>query len=211
MSRSLYLTSFLGDTRNSDATLSSLVAVAHDDEQAAVVAVHGMAAVASLDGYRIIVHVYHICGRRRRNRFCDGLFDGGGVLRDADVLSFVEQEELVVFDDLDQLLGVLRVGGVTGLLQSVGPAFIIRGVEFEQVLIPGRFVQELGMIPVRFLDRRVFAETFVRGVVGMRDGLPRPVAFALDAEMVVGLAARRLLPLSDSNSAWASLMLAGMP
>ena len=113
---------------------------------------------------------------------------GGGVLRDADVLSFVEQEELVIFDDLDQLLGVLRVGGVTGLLQSVGPAFIIRGVEFEQVLVPGRFVQELGMIPVRFLDRRVFAETFVRGVVGMRDGLPCPVAFALDAEMVVGLA-----------------------
>ena len=99
----------------------------------------------------------------------------------------VEQEELVLLDDADEPLRVVGGRGVARGLETPRPALVIVGGVGEQRVVAGLRVEEFGVVPVRRLDRGVGAEAFALGVVVVVDLVARPVALALDAEVVVRL------------------------
>jgi len=108
--------------------------------------------------------------------------------RRGDLFAPVEVVELVVFDNFDEQFGISRIGRIASLFESVSPPFVIHRVQFEQVLVTGRFVEEFRMVVERGLDGRVFAETFAFRIVVVRDRGTGPGAFAFDAEVVVAFA-----------------------
>ena len=121
---------------------------------------------------------------------CDQRLLVGPIAHDLriDVASFVEQVQTVVLDDLDQQLGVLGIGRIAGLLEPVGPSFIVQRVELEQVLIAFGTVQKLGVVAIGVFDGGVLAKAFARRVVVVRDRGSGPCALAFDAEMIVRFA-----------------------
>ena len=100
----------------------------------------------------------------------------------------VEQIELVVLDDADEPLRIVGRRGVARGLEPPGPTAVVgRGVGEERVVARLR-VEEAGVVVVGVFDRRVAAEAFALGVVVVVYAVARPVALALDAEVVVRLA-----------------------
>ena len=94
--------------------------------------------------------------------------------------------ELIEFDELNQLLGVLRIRRIATFLQTVGPTFVVGPAELEQAFVARGSRQKTAVILETFLRRIVCAEALLRLVVVVIDGSPRPPV-TLDAEMVVAL------------------------
>ena len=151
---------------------------------AAVVVVDGVLSPLTGHCYAVIVHIDHLFG------FLFGLgyqllrFFGRRRTHDrrGDLFAPVEVVELVVFDNFDEQFGISRIGRIASLFESVSPPFVIHRVQFEQVLVTGRFVEEFRMVVERGLDGRVFAETFAFRIVVVRDRGSGPCALAFDAE-----------------------------
>lgn len=152
-------------------------------------------AVVGVDRHPVVVRVD---GRRRSgNRFDAALVGeppfGIGYLashaRGVEPLAVgpVEQVELVLLDDAREPLRVVGRRGVAGGFEPPCPALVIVGRVGEQRVVAWLRIEEFGMVPVRRLDRGVAAEALPLGVVVVIDLVARPVAFALDAEMVVRL------------------------
>ncbi len=99
----------------------------------------------------------------------------------------VEQIELVVLDDADEPLCVIGRRSITGSFEPPCPTLVIGRRIGEQRIVSGRRIEKLGMVAIRILDRRITAETFALGIVVVVDLSPRPIPFALDAEMVIRL------------------------
>ena len=100
----------------------------------------------------------------------------------------VKAVELVVLDDLDQPLRVLRVGGVAGFLQAVAPGLVIGDVQVEEKCVAVSVAQEVGVILEGFGRVAVFAEAGFPGVVVLFVVCRAlPVVVAFDTEVVVGL------------------------
>ena len=67
--------------------------------------------------------------------------------------------QVIEFDDVDKLLGITGIGGITGFLQASRPPFIVSDCQFEERSIPGTSCQELGMVLVGLLGMFVGTET----------------------------------------------------
>ena len=101
-------------------------------------------------------------------------------------LAFVVFVEFVKLNDLNQFVGILRISGITGSLQTTSPAFIIGGLQIEQTAVALTIYQEARMILKRLIGRIIGPETFVAGIIIVVDLPPIP-PIALDAKMVVAL------------------------
>ena len=66
-----------------------------------------------------------------------------------DGLRLIVFVELVELDDLYQLVGILRISGIAGSLQTARPALVIGGLQAEQAAIALTLDQEAGVILVR--------------------------------------------------------------
>ena len=102
--------------------------------------------------------------------------------------------QVIKLDDINQALGISRVGGISGFLQAPCPAFIVGDFQLEERSVTRTTCQKLGVIFIRLLGMLVGSETFATGIVVVTDGLSLPIASALDSEMVVRLAGKRALP-----------------
>ena len=96
--------------------------------------------------------------------------------------------QIVQIDDVDQPVGIARIGGITGFLQTTGPSFIVCNLQTEKRRIACPGPQELGMVAVRILGMAVSPETLVRRIVVGTHRPPVPAPSALDTEMIVRLA-----------------------
>lgn len=151
----------------------------------AVVGVDCHAVVVRIDGRRCVGRALH-AGLVGEPAF--GIGDLAARTRSVEPLAvgLVQQEELGLLDDAAEPLRIVGRRGVAGGLQSPRPAFVVgRGVG-EQRVVAGLRVKEFGMVLVRGFDRGIAAEALAFGVVVVVDFFARPVAFALDAEVVVG-------------------------
>ena len=101
--------------------------------------------------------------------------------------------ELVELDNLDELIGLLRIGGIASSLQASRPSLIIGGLETEQTAVALTIDQETRMVFERLVGRVVGTETLVACVIVVMDGAPRP-AVALNAKMIVAFAGEITLP-----------------
>ena len=97
----------------------------------------------------------------------------------------VEQVQVVLFNEGDEAVGVLGVGGVAAGLQSLRPTFVIRQFEVKQPRVPIP-QQELAVVVVAVFGVVVHPEAFALGVVVMVGALSGPGRVALDAKVVVG-------------------------
>ena len=92
--------------------------------------------------------------------------------------------QLIVFDHFYQFVGIGAIGGVSALLQPLGPAFVVGDAQVEQARVARPFSEEPGVVGVRLLHGAVFAEAFPFEVVVMIDPCAFPFV-AFDAEVVV--------------------------
>ena len=90
------------------------------------------------------------------------------------------------FDEADQPVGVLRVGGIAVLLQCPRPGFVVHDIQLEEVGIPFPVGQEERMVVVGILHGGVLAEALLQLVVIDQNRVAVPL-MAFDAEMVVAL------------------------
>ena len=93
--------------------------------------------------------------------------------------------EVVVLDEGDQAVGVGAVGGIAGLLQSLGPPLVVGDLQLEEEGIAPALLQELGVVFIGVLHLAVGAETLAARVVVVIDLASPPGVVALDAEVVV--------------------------
>ena len=103
--------------------------------------------------------------------------------------------EFVELDNLDELISILRIGGIASSLQSACPTFIICGLEIEETAITLAIDQETRVILIGLEDRVVGTETLIALVIVVIDRTSRP-SVALDAEMIITLASKFTLPCS---------------
>ena len=96
-------------------------------------------------------------------------------------------EELVEFDDLYQLVGILRIGGIAASLQSSCQTLIVGLRELEQSGIAWLSCKKLAMVFIAVSCVTVYSEAFASGIVVMILCRTDPV-MAFDAEVVVALA-----------------------
>ena len=108
-----------------------------------------------------------------------------GIVAD-DRAGLVVLVEAVGFDDVDQPVGILGVGGVARTLQSVGPSLVVGLVQSEEALVVGPVGKKLAMVLVALQGRIIDAEQLAPAVVVMAHG-PTSPAVALDAKVVVAL------------------------
>ena len=101
-------------------------------------------------------------------------------------LRLVVLMQLVKFDDLDELVGVLWVGGIAALFQTSRPTLVVAGAEVEETGIARLASQELAVVLVALQHRVVGAEALLSQVVVMIGGGTGPVV-TLDTEVVVAL------------------------
>ena len=102
-------------------------------------------------------------------------------------LCLVVIEELVEFDDLYQLVGILRIGGIAAGLQSSRPTLVVGLRELEQAGVAWLVGKKLAMIFIAASCVAVYSEAFASGIVVMILCRTGPV-MAFDAEVVVALA-----------------------
>ena len=97
----------------------------------------------------------------------------------------VEFLEVVAFDEGDQEVGVLGVGGVPARLEALRPAFVVGRLQLKQACVPVP-KQELAVVFVALLGVVVDAEALSLLVVVVVGALACPGGVALDAKVVVG-------------------------
>ena len=118
--------------------------------------------------------------------------------------------QVIIFDQLDQPVGVGSVCCVSAFLQTSCPTFIVGYFQFEQRGITGTVDQKTGVVFVRLFRILIFAETFSAQVIVVIDTPTPPVGMTFDAEVVVRFACQLLRPAPDSNNPCASVILAGI-
>lgn len=102
-------------------------------------------------------------------------------------LRLVVLMQLVKFDDLDELVGVLWVGGIAALFQTSRPTLVVAGAEVEETGIARLASQELAVVFVALLGIAIYTEAFSTSVVIVILLRTHPRGMALDAEVVVAL------------------------
>ena len=80
-------------------------------------------------------------------------------------LRLVVLMQLVKFDDLDELVGVLWVGGIAALFQTSRPTLVVAGAEVEETGIARLASQELAVVLVALLGIAIYTEAFSTSVV----------------------------------------------
>ena len=146
----------------------------------AVVGHHVVDAVALSDG--VLLHIF------RHYLFEHGIkFVGGFGL-------YVVTMKPVSLYQVDEFVGVARIGGIAAPFESVSPAAIVGGGEVEQWRI-AFFHQKPGMVFVALFGGVVCAETFADLIVVVCDGGIGPFRAAFDAEMVVAFRGERTFAL----------------
>ena len=93
--------------------------------------------------------------------------------------------KVVIFNDFNQFGRILRICGITRLLQAVRPGLIIRQLILEEELITVPITQEITVVAETFIGRAVHPETLVPAVIVHLHGLALPVV-----ELLVGLVVR---------------------
>ena len=101
-------------------------------------------------------------------------------------LCLVVVEELVELDNLYQLVGILRIGGIAAGLQSSRPTLVVGLRELEQSGIAWLSCKKLAMVFIAVSCVTVYSEAFAPGIVVMILCRTGPVV-AFDAEVVVAL------------------------
>ena len=95
--------------------------------------------------------------------------------------------ELVELDNLYQLAGILRVGGIAACLQSACPSLVVALREFKEPCVAWLACQKLAVVFITVSCILVYAETFAPGIIVVVLGRSRPVV-TFDAEVIVALA-----------------------
>ena len=93
--------------------------------------------------------------------------------------------EVIKFYNAYQSVGILRVGGISGLLQSACPTLVVSNFQPEKKSISCTRTQELGMVLIRILGMPVSTEALIATVIVMAHRTPVPRTAALNSEMVV--------------------------
>ena len=137
-------------------------------------------------GYEIVV-VIELVVRVQESLCIDSLLASTMLSHKAvESFSLVVVKEFVEFNDLYQLVGVLWIGGVTTLFQSLCPAFIVALSQFKETGIAWLSSQKLAMVFIAVSGIFVNTETLTAGIVVVVLGWTSPI-MAFDAEMVVTL------------------------
>jgi hypothetical protein len=92
--------------------------------------------------------------------------------------------QVVLLDDLDEQLGIFRIGGIARLFEAMRPCMVVGDVMVEQFGIALAGAQKLRMVAIAVEHRGIDPEALALGIVivVILLALPDPVAF--DAEMV---------------------------
>ena len=140
----------------------------------------------SLAGIEIVVVVEQV-DRVEQPLTVDRLVGAAVACHEAVVaLCLVVVEELVELDNLYQLVGILRIGGIAAGLQSSRPTLVVGLRELEQSGIAWLSCKKLAMVFVAVSCVTVYSEAFAPGIVVMILCRTGPVV-AFDAEVVVAL------------------------
>ena len=95
--------------------------------------------------------------------------------------------QFVQFDDANQFLVVLFVGGVAGFLQTFGPAFVIFHIQIEERFVARTRHQKKRMVGIGIEHLGIFTETSHFAIVEILHRRAVPGSMTFDAEVIVAL------------------------
>src|SRR5690554_1490555 len=110
------------------------------------------------------------------------------------VFLIIETIELIVFNQLDQLVGISPVGGITRFLQPSGPALVIGDSKRKERAVASAVDQKQGVILIGVLHTGILTETIVRRIIGSKDRRSFPTTVAFYAEVIVGASSQVAQP-----------------
>ena len=102
---------------------------------------------------------------------------------------FIEPVELNQFY---QLIGITRVGGITGSFQTARPTFIIGNTQTEKAAVTLASGEKTRMVLIALVGVAIGTEAFIAGVVIIIDRGSTP-SVTLDTKVVVAVAGQRTL------------------